>query len=189
MKNKTITAVKIIFLFIFNAVIFTVANAFLLSAILFILLLLGLKMKYKLYNRLKTIIPVGLFIILFQIIFNNSLQFSERLLIGCIAAIRLISISLSVLLFLTYTSLLELSRLFSFLPGNSRLLFTLTCYFIPRVFDESDMISAVQKSRGAQINNWNITQNLASLIVPLIHRVFIRSEAISLSMITRGQAE
>lgn len=187
--KKIITILKIFSLLIFNSLIFLIVNPYYLTGILIILLLAGLNMKYKLVKRLKIILPAALFIILFQILFNTSLTLPHRLLDGYLAAVRLTAISLSVLLFLSYTSLLELSRLFSFLPGTPLLLFTLTCYFIPRVLDESDMISAMQKSRGAKINNWNIIQSLASLIIPLIHRVFIRSEMISLSMLSRGHKE
>lgn len=187
--KKIITAIKIISLFIFNILIFTITNPYLMTEILFILILLSIRLKFPLYTRLKTIVPAAIFILLFQIFFNTSLPLNERFTLGYLAALNLTSISISVLLFFTHTSLYELINVFNFLPKKILLLLTLTAYFIPRVLYEADIIRTVQKSRGLNINNWNIIQNLASQIIPLMHRVFQRAETLSYTLLTRGNEE
>jgi len=65
----------------------------------------------------------------------------------------------------------------------------MTCYFIPGVLIEGDKIKAVQKSRGMNINNIQIINNLASIIIPLLHRIFQRAETLALNILARGYEE
>jgi len=62
---------------------------------------------------------------------------------------------------------------------------TMTFYFIPIIFQESEQIILVQKSRGLKTFSWNI----APLIIPLLHRVFLRAELLALTIISRGYNE
>ena len=187
--KKIQTIAKLLGLVLFNYLIFFVENPLVLTVILLLFILAALPIHYPFLKRLKTIIPVAILIILFQLIFNTTEPIYTRLLLGYLAATRLIAISLSVLLFLTITSISELLSIFSFLPKNVLLIIMMTWYFIPGVVQESEKISAVQKSRGMNINNRKIVQNLASLLVPLLHRVFQRAETLSLTLISRGYEE
>jgi energy-coupling factor transporter transmembrane protein EcfT len=187
--KKTITIAKILGLLLFNYLIFLIENPFLLTGILLLFILMSLPTQYPFMKRLKNILPVALMIIVFQILFNSSVPIQMRVFLGYIAATRLIAISLSVLLFLTITSVTELLQVFNFLPKNVLLLILMTCYFIPGVLTEGEKIKAVQKSRGMNINNVNIINNLASIIVPLLHRVFQRAETLSLTILSRGYEE
>jgi energy-coupling factor transporter transmembrane protein EcfT len=166
-----------------------VQNPFLLTGILVLFILVGLSTHYPFVKRLKTILPVAVLIILFQLIFNRTQTLDSRLLLGYLAATRLVAISLSVLLFLTITSITELVSVLSFLPKSILLIIMMTWYFIPGVLRESEKISAVQKSRGMNMHNLRIIQNLASLLIPLLHRVFQRAETLSLTLLARGYEE
>jgi len=187
--KKISTFFKILGVLLFNFFIFQVSNPFLLTIILALFVGLLLPLNPLLVKRLKTIIPVAIMIILFQLLFNSSVGIDMRFSLGYLAAIRIIIISLSVLLFLTITSMSEIVRLFSFLPKNAVLLIMMTCYFIPGILNESEKIKAVQKSRGMTTNNFHIITSLASLLVPLLHRVFQRAETLSLTLLARGYEE
>jgi energy-coupling factor transporter transmembrane protein EcfT len=102
---------------------------------------------------------------------------------------RIILISLSVLLFLSKTSLYELTRAFDFLPKRWLLLLIMTCYFIPAILSESEKISIIQKSRGLKMSSLSFFSNLAALIIPLLHRIFKRAETLSLAMVSRGYTD
>lgn len=187
--KKIITFIKLLALLLFNFIIFQINNPPELTIILAIFLALLFPLNPSLVKRLQTILPVAIMIILFQLLFNSSVTVHERFFLGYIAAIRLITISLSVLLFLTLTSMSEIVRLFSFLPRNAVLVIMMTCYFIPGVLNESEKIKAVQKSRGMKSNNIHIITNLASLLIPLLHRVFQRAETLSMTILSRGYEE
>jgi len=187
--KKTLTIFKILVLILFNYFIFYVGNPFVLTCILVLFVVMGLFTNFSLMKRLKSIVPVAIMIILFQIIFNSTVPITSRVFLGYMAAIRLIAISLSVLLFLTITSINELLEVFSFLPKNLLLIILMTSYFIPQVLTESEKIASVQKSRGMNINNVRIIYNIASLIVPLIHRVLQRAETLSMTIVSRGYEE
>ncbi|HWY78872.1 MAG TPA: energy-coupling factor transporter transmembrane component T [Candidatus Sulfotelmatobacter sp.] len=187
--REALTIIKILTLLLFNYFIFSIENSVLLTSILIIFIIVGMPTHYLFIKRLKTILPVAIMIILFQIIFNTSVPISTRILLGYLAAIRLTTISLSVLLFLTSTSITELVQIFNFLPKKILLLIIMTCYFIPGILYEGEKIKAVQKSRGMHIHHLSIVTNLASLLVPLIHRIFQRAEILSMTILARGYEE
>jgi energy-coupling factor transporter transmembrane protein EcfT len=184
--KKYYTFINIIALFIFNSTAFFIKSPAILSLLLIIFFLILIPLKNPPWKRLKAIIPVAITIVIFQLIFNASLPLEQRFIFGLTAAIRIILISLSVLLFLSITSLYELTRLFGFLPKRWLLLFIMTCYFIPAVLNESEKIKMIQKSRGIKMHSLNFFSNLAALIIPLLHRVFRRAETLSLAMVSRG---
>src|SRR6266700_488648 len=154
--KKITTIAKLLGLFLLNNLVFFIGNPFLLTGILLLFILATLPTHYPFSKRLKTILPVAILIMLFQLFFNTSMPILSRILLGYIAAARLVEISLSVLLFLTITSITELMQIFSFLPRNALLVIMMTWYFIPGVLRESEKINAVQKSRGMNINNLHI---------------------------------
>jgi energy-coupling factor transporter transmembrane protein EcfT len=184
--KKILSISKICALLLFNYFIFLTGSPIILTGLLFAFIFVGLFVYYPFIKRLKIILPVAVMILFFQLIFNTSIPSIDRLLLGYAAAIRLIAISLSVLLFLTVTSISELLETFSFLPKKVVLVILMTSYFIPGVLNEAEKIKAVQKSRGMNLNSIHIITNLASLIVPLLHRVLQRAEILSINIIARG---
>src|SRR5581483_9585102 len=120
--KKLLTIGKILMLFLFNYTIFHMENLLLLTGIVFFFIIVGLLSNYPFMRRFKTVLPVALMIVLFQIIFNTTIPLNARIVLGLEAAIRLIAISLSVLFFLSITSLSELVQVFSFLPRKILLL-------------------------------------------------------------------
>ena len=188
MKNK-FTLAKILGFFFLNTFVFLSTGPLYMTIILALMILSCLPANPILIKRLKIIIPIALFVMLFQIIFNTSQPFLDRVILGYVASIRIIIISLSVLLFLTITSISEIMLLFDFLPRKILLTFMMTCYFIPGVLNEAEKIKAVQKSRGLKTSRWIVTSNIASIIVPLLHRVFQRAETLSMAILSRGFEE
>ncbi|HEX8965359.1 MAG TPA: energy-coupling factor transporter transmembrane component T [Patescibacteria group bacterium] len=181
--KKSITAVKLVTLLVFNWIVFSIRNPLILSILFIILLLLLYFAKAQIKKRLLAIIPIGIAIIIFQLIFYIWAPFTERFLFGFIAAAKIIIISLSVLTFLSYTSLFALIKLFDFLPEDIMLILMITAYLIPTILSEAEKIQIVQKSRNIKTNSFS---SLAAIIIPLLHRVFQRAETISLTILARG---
>ncbi len=186
MRTEFFTLFKIIIFLLVNYLIFAVDNILGLVLLMAGFTAAGLFSTSNLKKRLKIIIPMALFIVVFHLIFNTSVDLNSRLELGIAAGIRLVLISTSVFAFLAFTSFYELIRFFYFLPKNAVLILSLTAYFIPRVLSDSDTISAVQKSRGMRMKSWNLFKTFAPLIIPLINRMFVRSEILSKSIISRG---
>jgi energy-coupling factor transporter transmembrane protein EcfT len=184
--KKGITAIKIILLLLINFFVFAIKNPYLLTVLFLGLAILLAPTKYSLLKRLKVVLPICLIILLAQIIFNSGVSFNQRLLLSYISSIRIIIVSLSVFAFLALTALSDIVSTFSFLPKTWLLLLTITCYLIPATLIESEHIRMVQKSRTVYKNKWKVVQNIASLFVPLLHRIFKRSEVISLTIVARS---
>jgi energy-coupling factor transporter transmembrane protein EcfT len=184
--KKSFAILKIILLLMINFFVFVIKNPFVLSALFLIIAIILIPTKYSLLKRLKVILPICLIILLSQIIFNSAFTMQQRFVFGYIASMRIIIVSLSVFVFLATTSLSEIVSVFNFLPKNWLLLLTITCYLIPATLIEAEHIRIVQKSRTVYKNRWNVVQNIASLFVPLLHRIFKRAEVISLTIVSRS---
>jgi len=183
--KKIFAILKIALLLIINFFVFLTKNPFLLTGLFLIIAAILIPTKYSLLKRLKVILPICLIILLSQTIFNSTVNLEQRLLFGYIASLRIIIVSLSVFVFLATTPLSEIVSVFNFLPKNWLLLLTITCYLIPATLTESEHINMVQKSRIVYKNKWNVVQNVASIYVPLLHRIFKRAEVISLTIVSR----
>lgn len=186
MKNF-FACLKIIFLIAFSILILNIKNYLFLTGLLFVLLIfLSLTPARKLiFSRLKILLPVAIMIFVLQIIFNQSQSFIWRIGFAYFVFIRITIVSLAVLFFVTVVSTSEIILAFWFLPQNIKLVLTMTFYFIPAIFKEAEQIILVQKSRGLKTFIWNITP----LIIPLLHRIFLRAETLSLTIISRGYEE
>ncbi len=183
--KKSVTVLKIILLLAVNFFVFLTKNIFLLSGIFLLITIMLLPTKYSLISRLKVILPICLIILLSQMIFNSAFSLEQRFIFGYLSSIRIIIVSLSVFVFLATTALSEIVAVFNFLPKDWLLLLTITCYLIPATLSEVEHIRVVQKSRTAYKNRWNVIKNIASLFVPLLHRIFNRAEVISLTIVSR----
>jgi energy-coupling factor transporter transmembrane protein EcfT len=184
--KKITTSLQLISLLAFNSLVFFIQNPIVLSVLLVLFVLILIPTKYSATERLKTLAPIGIMIIIFQLVFYTSLPWSQRFFFGYIAALKITLVSLSVLLFLSVTSLLDLAYLFDFLPKQWLLLVIMTGYLIPSILNDSVNIKMVQQSRGLKTNKLNILSSVAALIIPLLHRVFQRAETLSLTIIARG---
>ncbi len=138
--------------------------------------------RQLIFYRLRPLLIVGILVILFQLFFNRTVPISDRLLLGYVAAIRLLIISLLVLIYTTITSFSDLILLFDFFPRSVQLLLAMTFYLIPSILREAEEIQMVQKARGMRNNPVAVT-------IPLLHRVFARAETLSYSIISRGYEE
>lgn len=187
--KKIISLSKLITLLLFNATVLFLKNPLLVTILLIIMISILLVTRNPVKERLQTILPIAIFILLFQLIFNYSIPIEQRFLFGYISAVRIALISLSVLLFLSFTSLLEIVDLFRFLPKSWLLLLMITCYMIPAILNEADKIKLVQHSRAATLKNRYFFMNITAIIIPLLHRVFQRAEILSLTIVSRGYEE
>ena len=133
-------------------------------------------------HRLQPLLIVGILVLFFQLFFNRTVPIGNRFLLGYIAAIRLLIISLLVLIYMAITSLSDLISLFDFLPRPIQLLLAMTFYLIPSILHEAEEIQKVQKARGMRNNPF-------AVMIPLLHRVFTRAETLSYSVISRGYEE
>lgn len=142
-------------------------------------LLFFINKKNVIKKRLNPLMFTVIFIVLFQLIFNQSLSLTSRLELGIMSAIRIFTASTLVLFYTTTTSPSEILRLFRWLPKIFQLLITITLSTIPAVFEEAEHISRVQKTRGAK-------KTLFPIFLPLFHLMFQRAEHLTMIILTRG---
>ena len=170
---------KILLLLIYSSLTLYVKNP-LFQTINFLFLFLLLKIKkptFSLGKRIKPFIFLGIIILLIH--FKNPL-------FGYLIAIRLVIISLAVVFYLSLSSFSEIIDVFGFLPNIFKLLLAITFYSIPLVINEYEQIILVQKSRGYKSSVFNPIASTIPLLVPLLHRVFQRSETLALTVASKG---
>jgi len=149
---------------------------------LLLILLIIFPNKKNLNRRLKPLIITGIFILIIQLIFNQSQNIKDRLLFSYLVFIKIVLISLTIYWWTLITSPSKLISQMGFLPKNIRLLLTMTFYSVPTIIYEATQISNAQKSRGLN----TFTNNPLPLIIPLLHRAFKRSETLSFTIESRG---
>jgi energy-coupling factor transporter transmembrane protein EcfT len=182
--DKLKTWIKISSLVIMSSVVLALHDIKIQTALFFVVLaaILFTKERKRILGRVLTIVPVGITIIILQLIFNPAPSVVTRITFSLQVFLRLLNISLLVFHFVSTTSPKDLVSAFSFMSQEMRLMMTMTFYFIPLIFEESGKIMAVQKSRGLK----SFRFNMFPLVVPLLHRVFARAQALSLSIVSRG---
>jgi energy-coupling factor transporter transmembrane protein EcfT len=176
--------VKIILLIGLSSLILTSFNMELMIVVLAVLIVAisFTKSRKKIFPRLKALFPAGLLIFLLQLSFSPGVPLNDKLLFSFTVFSKLVVVSLMVLYFVSTTSPVRIVSAFFFLSENMRLMLTMTFYFIPIILDEAGRITVIQKSRGLKSFSWNIMP----LVVPLLHRVFARAQALSLTLVSRG---
>ena len=184
--NKEITLIKIIFLIVLSFIILNLKNPYILTLIFFVLFFIFqfLKEKNKLNHRLIALMPIIIITFLLQLVFNKQLSLMSKIVFSYLVFSKVAVISTLVLLFVTTTSPSDIILTFWFFPDYLKLILTMTFYFIPVIFDEAKHIAIVQKSRGLK----TFFLNPFPLIVPLLHRVMKRAEALSLTIASRGDS-
>jgi energy-coupling factor transporter transmembrane protein EcfT len=147
----------------------------------------GIQKKENIINYLKPLLFVSLFIFIFSLFaFEEVGTGINSALLG---SLKIITLSLSVFIFTGTTSSGQIAGLFSFLPYPLPLVLTLTLSTVPTINKEFSSILAAQKSRGYKQNAFNFWKNILPLVVPLLHRVFGRSEQVGMVMQSRGYSE
>lgn len=137
-------------------------------------------------RRMRTFLFIGLSIILFQVLLNTSQSLINRLISGIRTTLQLALMSEIVFITLKYISPARIVSALYFLPQKILLLFTMTFAFIPILLSEQRSIQIAQSSRGTGTSFKSRLIAPIALIVPLIHRIFQRAEAISYSLLARG---
>ena len=143
----------------------------------------------KLKERIKPLFVIGTTIILFQLIFNTRVGFSDRILQGLTAAAKIFTLSLLVFLFTMVISPNQITAALSFLPKKILFLLVVTFGMIPSIFTEAQKILIVQNARGRNSKTLNILKSFLPFIIPLLHRTLSRAEQIAISIQARGYDE
>lgn len=186
--NQRINKIKLLAIVLISTFILFIKDLNILSFVLFLTIILSIysKARYKLLDRIKPLLFIGLMVILFQVLFNSSVDLTRRLLIGFITAEKIIILSMIVFLYTLTTSLTDIIDSFSFLPKKLSLMLTITLGLIPQIYEESKKIKLVQQTRGYSFGSFNIYRSIIPIIIPLIHRTLKRAEQLSIVLTTRG---
>ena len=140
-------------------------------------------------GRLKLFVGVGVSIFIFQIVFNHGINLEVKIVQTIRVTIQLFIVSEVVRIGVKYISPVSLISFFSFLPKGVQLLIAMTFYFIPLTMKEYEVIKHIQISRGLGRSLKSKLITPIAFIIPLLHRVFQRSEVITYSILSRGWEE
>lgn len=188
--NNLKTWLGILLLLIINILILDTKDLYLLSPIFTFIYLYGyLQSKRKTVQRIRAFVYIGISLLFFQIVFNQSVSIVERISAALRVTLQIASISQIVFLFVQHISPSALISALGFLPRTWQLLLAMTFTFIPVLVQEQDAIQMAQKSRGFGLT-WK-SKFIApfAFFVPLMHRILQRSETIGLTMVSRGFVE
>lgn len=179
--NKLFPALKLIGLICLTTAMLWLKSWFLISIflVLTITTIFFLKTNKHLGQRIYALVFISICIVLFQLLFNFQADLTTRLTLGIINAEKIMALSLLVLVYSATTSFSELIELFSFLPKNISLMFTLAFSLMAVMTDEVRKIALVQNARGLNTKSLNPKKSIVPLIIPLLHRSFMRAERIA----------
>jgi len=189
---KKIKTLLILFIILVINITALAINSIILVSILFLcvcFLSIIVTSSRQTVGRLKIFIGIALSLLLFQIIFVHSIPWESIISQTTRVAMQLFVVSEVVRVGIQYISPATLISLFSFLPKQFQLLIAMTFYFIPLSMEEYGIIRSAQLSRGlGRTLRSRIIAPLA-FIIPLLHRVFQRSEIMTYSILSRGWGE
>lgn len=140
-------------------------------------------------NHIQFFVWIALSIFIFQTIFVRNVNLETTVLLTVRIALQLFIVSEVVRTGIRYISPVSLMSFFAFLPKNIRLLIAMTFYFIPLTMKEYEIIKQIQVSRGLGKSIRSKYIAPIAFIIPLLHRVFQRSEGVTNSIIARGWRE
>lgn len=142
----------------------------------------------RMRERIVPILTICAFVIIFQLIWNGQVSFLQRIYLGLASSARLLALSLLVFLFTQTTSVSRIIEALSFLPGNVRLMITISFALIPAIMQETKAIRMAQQARGFRHQGIHIMRSLLPLLIPLLNRTLSRAEHIAMIMEARGYA-
>lgn len=140
-------------------------------------------------NHLKFFIGLAVSILVFQIIFARGVPFETKLVSTARVVLQLFIVSEVVRIEVKYISPVSLISFFTFLSRRAQLLIAMTFYFIPLTMKEYEIIKQMQLSRGLGRSIKSRLIAPIAFIIPLLHRVFQRSEVLTYSILSRGWRE
>lgn len=187
MKSLITTYFKLILLISYSIVLIFFRNP-MITYLLFtftLIFLVSIRKTYIMKERVIFFLTVAVLIIISQLLISQSLSTLQRVITGLNYVVRIWSLSLIVFLFTATTSPHNIISIFSFLPKPLQLMLTMTLSLIPVISREYKNISLVQKSKGLDQNK-NIFKRIFPVIIPLLHRILIRSQQIALVMESKG---
>lgn len=183
--------IGILIMLIGNALILTSKNTVILTTICICVYLYGYLAlsKRKTQSRLTTFMFIGISLLFFQMVFNQSVSVVDRLQHAARVTLQLATISQIVFLVVAYVSPSALISALWFLPRTWQLLLTMTFSAVPNLIREQETIQIAQKSRGMGFTWKSKLISPIAFFVPLIHRILQRSETVGLTMVARGFVE
>ncbi len=186
--NKLFPALKLIGLICLTTAMLWLKSWFLISIFLALTIttIFFLKTNKHLGQRIYALIFISICIVLFQLLFNFQVDLTMRLILGIVNAEKIMALSLLVLIYSATTSFSELSALFAFLPSNISLMLTLAFSLLVVMTDEIKKIALVQSARGLNTKSLNPKKSIVPLIIPLLHRSFMRAEKIAVVLQAKG---
>ncbi len=181
----------ILFLLLINVYILATKNIYLLLPIVICVYLHGYltQSKRQTLRRLRSFIFIGISLLFFQIVFNQSIPIVNRIINALRVTMQIASISQIVFLFVQHISPSALISALGFLPRTWQLLLAMTFTFVPILVQEQEVIQMAQKSRGLGLMWKSKIVAPFAFFVPLMHRILQRSETIGLTMLSRGFVE
>ena len=187
-QELQILRLKLLGLVIFTTLTIYVQDFWILLSllILMIIFIIVIRSRNNLSERVSPLISIFFLILIFQIVFNTSLDLFSRIGKGFIAGLKILNLSLLVFFFTATTPLSRIGSVFSFLPKSMRLMLTITLSLIPVVFEEAKKITIAQNSRGYNTRQLNPIRSIMHVLIPLIHRILRRSEQIAMVLESRG---
>jgi len=188
MKSKAQTRLTLLSLIAISTALVLTKNFLVLGAVSgTIIAVFGAKTGFgKAKSRLSAVAGISLLVILFQVILNTSLSFENRVFVGTMTALRLVSLSLLVLLFTETTSPSAIVSALSFLPRKLCLVLTMSFSLIPAIIQELSNIRLAQAARGFQPKGMNLFRSIVPILIPLLNRTLTRAEHIAMVLETRG---
>jgi len=180
---------KLLLLIIFSTCTLFITDLFYMS-IIFLAVIFGillLKIHSKLFEWIKPILIICVFIVLIQTFTYTPITFSiEGLLFGITISLRLLTLLLAVFAFVSITPPKELLESFSFLPNEIALMLMLSFRLLPLVKKEIVGIVNAQKARGLNFKTPNLFKTYFPILVPLFAKTLEGSNRMALAMESRG---
>jgi len=203
---------KLIFVFVFIAIVFLANNAVTYALLLLFTLLAVLVSRIRLYfliNGLKPIIFLVIFTFLLHLFFTQEGDllwkwkfieiYEEGLRQGIFISIRfLVLVFITSILTLTTSPisitdgmevLLNPFKRFKLPVHELALMMSISLRFIPTLMDETDKILKAQMARGSDISSGTVKERIKAvvpLLIPLFVSAFKRAEDLAIAMEVRG---
>lgn len=137
-------------------------------------------------KRIQAFAILGILIFIFQLIFNHTELIIEKIFLSLRVVFQLAAISESVFIVMKLVSPLEIVKSLNFLPKTLQILLSMTFYFIPMLMKEYETIRAIQSVRGLGLTLFSRVFFPIFVVIPLLHRVFQRTETITYTVLSRG---